>query len=581
MRGKVLMPTEHCFAGICFIPLETSSPKFFGFSELLAGLALMVLAWTIADVRYRFRVRAAPLPLQNITFLVVAAIGILTLLTDLWRAEGWLVPEGNVLTPAIWQAALAALFLLTFLTWTWFAFIRPPRFGKRNAKRYAQALYRFILKGDPTELASIADELMRSARPLVGYATNRDARGTYRSGKIDGTGHRVPPDVEAYANDLLLLIADKRLCRVIVASSPGTALAIFREMAETKRYGIQVGTFARNIVNEAIVNKDSFLYHEAEGYESGLLGYHKPLSQAMFSNYEMVETIGTLLDPDIKVKSKWDATQWSAYCRAVLIVFRDYTEKSLGSHSYTLARAMGYIEWALMDLYKLDGMPSVPWDDDLLSRLREVVRFVQATVGTLDNKVIPDRVTLRLREQESVLNSRSIYDDVAKIIFEVIFAASAVKSPRDHCWWIQHNSVWGELFNFNHLLGPAGRVVKFKVRRLLYDSIAEMNRFPNFKGAKILGFCLNVMGLELSDGRYDKDSRALHKAVLAWTKRHYAWLNNYNPRVADACLVDGTTYDAEHHRIVRTYPVEGLRRKAQYTYLDVAPPPSPPDPDQE
>jgi hypothetical protein len=51
-------------------------------------------------------------------------------------------------------------------------------------------------------------------------------------------------------------------------------------------------------VAEAIANKDSFLFHEAEGYHSGLIGYHKPLSHAMFSNYDMVETIGSLLDPD-------------------------------------------------------------------------------------------------------------------------------------------------------------------------------------------------------------------------------------------------------------------------------------------
>ena len=101
---------------VCFIPLDTNGPKLFGFSEFLAGLALMVLAWTIADVRYRFRVRTAPLPLQGITFSVVAAVGILTLLTDLWRAEQWLVPQGNVLTPATWQALLGGLFLLTFLT---------------------------------------------------------------------------------------------------------------------------------------------------------------------------------------------------------------------------------------------------------------------------------------------------------------------------------------------------------------------------------------------------------------------------------------------------------------------------------
>ena len=107
------MTVEQCFVGVCFIPLDGSGQKFFGFSEFLAGLALMVLAWTIADVRYRFRVRTAPIPLLGITFSVVATVGVLTLLTDLWRAEQWLVPKGNLLTPASWQAILGGLFLLT------------------------------------------------------------------------------------------------------------------------------------------------------------------------------------------------------------------------------------------------------------------------------------------------------------------------------------------------------------------------------------------------------------------------------------------------------------------------------------
>lgn len=74
MEGKVSI--DHCLGLVCFIPLDPSAPKFFGFSEFLASLALMVLAWTIADIRYRFRVRTAPIPLQAITFWMVVAVGL-------------------------------------------------------------------------------------------------------------------------------------------------------------------------------------------------------------------------------------------------------------------------------------------------------------------------------------------------------------------------------------------------------------------------------------------------------------------------------------------------------------------------
>lgn len=564
------MTVEQCFWGICFIPLDGSGQKFFGFSEFLAGLALMVLAWTTADVRYRFRVRSAPIPLQGITFSVVAAVGVLTLLTDLWRAEQWLVPKSNLLTPASWQAILGGLFLLTFLIWTWFAFIRPPTYSRHNAERFARTLYRFILKGSPAELAVIADELAYSARALVHHATDWGRLKYYRLEQEDEK--KDLPKVEEYANDLLLLIADKRLCRAIVESSPGTALAVFRAMADTKKYGIQVETFAKNIVGEALANKDSFLYHEAEGYQSGLIGYIKPLSQAMFSNYEMVETIGTLLDPDLYSKRTWDAAQWDAYCRMVLMTFRSYVEEGYSEHSFVIFRAKNYIAHAASDLYKLNDVANSAWDDELQTRLRVIVKFIKDAVEILERKGVPHYPKLRIRDKYRPA-SETFYDHIASLIFEVVFAASAITSP-SLCGWIQYSEVWSELFNFEyHLQGKAGTVVKFKVRRLLYDEIADMKHFPNFKGARILRFCLNVMGLSIIPGDYHKDSRALHRAVLAWTKKNYVWLHGYNPRVAEACLGDGITYDAENRRLVFMKPAEGLRREPIYVYLDLDPPP--------
>lgn len=564
------MSSDSCFWFFCFAPLDANAPRFFGFAEFLAGLALMVLAWTIADVRYRFRVRTTPLPLQGITFAVVGAVGLMTLLTDLWRAEEWLVPQGDLLTPSGWQAFLGGLYLLTFLTWAWFAFIRPPIYGKWNAERYARTLYSVILKGSPSELSVIADEFALSVKSLISYATDRGELKNYP--RPEGQSRKRPKrlsKVTGYANDILVLIADKRFCRAIVESSPGTALALFHEIGETKKYGIQVEIFAKNIVNEALANKDSFLFHESEGYESGLIGYHKPLSQAMFSNYRMVEVIGTLLDPDIWDKQKWDAAQWKAYCRVVLLTLRDYVSKDFWNHSFVLYRAKGYIEHAAFDLYKINGLSNSAWDDDVQTRLRVVIDFIKDAVEILDKKGMSKHLSLRTRDERAVGN---FYDHLASMIFEVIFSASAVRSSTDLCWWVQHNAVWGELFNFNRLNGAAGKVVKFKVRRLIYDEIVDMKRFPNFKRAKILGFCLNVMGLTIRGKDYDRDSRALQKALLSWTKKNYAWLYVYNPRVAEACLVDGMTYDAKRLRLVKSHPAEGLRREPHYVYFNVDPP---------
>ena len=87
------------------------------------------------------------------------------------------------------------------------------------------------------------------------------------------------------------------------------------------------------------------------------------------------------------------------------------------------------------------------------------------------------------------------------------------------------------------------------------------------------------MGLAVRKGNYDKDSRALQRAVLAWTRKNFVWLHGYNPRIAEACLVDGMSFDSENRRLVRTSPAEGLRREPSYIYLELDSPPPEPDAD--
>lgn len=159
--------------GICIelAPIDASAPKFFGFSEFLTSLALMVLAWTTSDVRYRFRIQCAPISLQHFAFRIVTTVGILTLLTDLWRTKNWCVPTFIPLTLGLWQAIMGGALLLTFIFWVRIAFIHPPVYNIYNARRFTQALYLIILKGSKEELPIIADELTHSMKNIVIYAT--------------------------------------------------------------------------------------------------------------------------------------------------------------------------------------------------------------------------------------------------------------------------------------------------------------------------------------------------------------------------------------------------------------------------
>lgn len=379
------MATDRCFAGICFVTLDPAAPKFFGFSEYLAALALMVLVWTTTDIRYRFRIATAPVPLHLLTFSVVAGVGSLALLTDLWRAARWRVPRGPLLTPETWQAVLGAAFLLVFLTWAWFAHLRPPKYGPRNAQRYANFLYRTILNGSPADMATIGGEMIRSMPSLIAAVPELPPRGMKGAENAPS-----PPPWRCLAHEILLLIADPRFCRSLVGASPGTIHMAFQEMSKTGKYRVPIGPFGRNVVAAAIENKDSFLYHEQDGLASGLLGYVKPLSQAMFGNYRMVEEIDRLLDIDHRSMRRWSEAEWNAYCGAVLILLRSHVAEDFWSHSYTLYRAFDRIGGAADDLYKLDGLDGASWESDAIRRLQVCVDFCEEALAILDKNDPPE-----------------------------------------------------------------------------------------------------------------------------------------------------------------------------------------------
>jgi hypothetical protein len=553
--------TEFLF-GVCLVPTAGSS-SLFSFKDFIAALALLIIVYTVSDIRYRFRVAVAPIPLFTITYALISAIGFLTLLTDVWINEKWLVPSTPFITTAIWQGILAALFLGLVITWMHYAFMRPPTFGRNNYKQYAQELYRIVLKGSEGELPIIAHELSASARSLVTLASGAEKR--------KGESESPKACAEGYASDLLLLIANRKFCRHLVASSPVTAIRLLDAVSDAKAYDVPIGPFAQNVSTEAIRNKDSALYHEDEGYTAGLLGYVKPFSQALYGNYELVEGLRNQGPLDVHYKSvwSWDADQFEAYSRVALMTLKSYLAlKRWGVHSFVLTRTVHEIQEttsrAISDVKKAGD----DYYGDAWHRLRAGVRFIKDSIdaiGELDPP--PDARTLRVRSKTKYRDG-DLYDRLADAMFEIIHSAAYIEGPVDKAWVIHPNMVWGEFFELgkNH---RAWSIVRFKLRRLLYDEIKELETLPHYKSARILGICLNVMGLKMGKrSGYGREQTALKAAVLAWTQRNYLKLRQVNEDIADSCVIGSITFDAEKERLVKTY-AKGLEPEPHREYLDL------------
>jgi hypothetical protein len=116
VRGVSVTLSADCPLGLCLVAASSTAHKIFGFAEFVTALALLVIVYTVTDVRYRFRVAIAPIPLFSLTFVPLAFIGLGTLSSDLWFAKAWPVPR-LLSDQLLWQTSFGLLFLLVALAW--------------------------------------------------------------------------------------------------------------------------------------------------------------------------------------------------------------------------------------------------------------------------------------------------------------------------------------------------------------------------------------------------------------------------------------------------------------------------------
>ncbi len=538
-----------CFYSLCFVPPEAtgSTAKLFGFSEFLASLALLVVIFTVSDTRYKFRISIAPIPLYGITFFIISLTGFGSLISDFWIGQNWWVLKTELNIRVIFQAVLGFLFLSCFILWVYFAFINPPRFSKRNSEKYIKSLYLYILKGNNGELAVIADELGYSAYDIV--------KNAGRKGKLK--------IINEVANDILLLIANRKFCFVLVNESPRTAVDIFISMTEQGIYDIPINQFSARISEEAILNKESIIYHEEDGYHSGLMGYIQQWSKAVYGDPYLIDSLSknhlSPLNIDYRVLYKLDADQWNAYGRVISIYFDGLVNGSARSMlSSAFNKALDDFKMCTSELYKIDKLEDDVVESMLLDKARVSIDFLKDIFMILSkaNIKINDRC-----EGFKIKYPMDIYSSLANLMFNIIFDASKLKSPLFVTWHVQNNIVWDGFFNEIES-SKHYRITRSILIRLIYNELKEVKDNANFKNIRILGMLLNVLGLkEESIFIKSKDVKFLKRFALKIAKENYLSLIDNRPEVAEHMLGGGIGYDAETLSLVKIYP-RGIRKIA-------------------
>lgn len=560
------------FLRLCLTrPSDGQNFTIFGFPQFVEALALLLVVYNIFEPRAKFRAQTTPIPLLPITFASTVSIGIGTLLTDVWIDQRWpALPWG--LSRVEIEGSFGTWFLVLVCTWSWFAFLQPPVFSRFNSRRFGRALYRVIVRGSAAELPSVISELVRSATSLIQTVV----------GPPVVPGRRVPQPSEAatIAGEILLALGHRKVCRYVVSDTPELAIVLMESAAEAlerpsfrSRFA-PLGHFARNVTVEALLNPDSPLYHESSGFDSGLMGYIKPFSGAMYGHYRLVEQLAADFHSPLDVECDFfevcTPQQFDKYCKIVLITCRAYIDLGVSASSPALHRAFGNVKRGLDRLYTVNGSELTPSRNQEVEKLQSVVHFCTELIDHIEKK--GDYPLGRVRRQSPNLppghgdERDGLIDMIVSLLSSTIEAASHVYQTADNAWSVQYLSVWTSVYGVHN--SPVWRMVRRKLSRHLYEHVKQLERFPNFQAARIFGFCLHVLGIHLGGSRhgFDRADYALRQAVLLWARRNYMTLRAANLRVAEACLAGNITFDPRRRRLVRTYN-QGLNDKPPQNFL--------------
>ncbi len=534
--------------------VESNAVGIFGLAQFLSTLALFVAIFNVSDFRYRYRVSVWPLNVRTIGIWAVVSIGAVLILMDFWFQNH--LPLPHVLNSyANLKLALAASFAGLVVMFVAACFVWPTRFRRMNARRFFDVTNYYVHQGNADRLQAIAEELSPAMNDLFVSAS-----------KLSTENDLSFPTLAAH--DVMLILADRRFCHVVVDRVPGLALRCFQ--LASVHPTVPFADFAHFIGEEFVTNTSSAFYQE-DIFGSGYSRHAKPISKAVFGNYELIERCASErsspLDVQYRKVDAFDEQRIEGFFRAATAFVPGYLEATKGRlHSYAFARLLGSFESMTSPISTLDSMGEGWHRSSAYAGLSHSIQFIAFVVENLDKLNIPP-TSLR----EKTKGYLDPYDGLAELFYKAVLHAAFVTQPEFICWDIQHNLVWSGKLKFYHT-SKALPALQFKVRRKLYNKIREMDRFPNFVGARILGFCLNVLGLRLIDRRTDGLNRsdyALQRVVLSWTKRKFRWLAEDYPNLVAVCLQGFISYDKENNRLVQANGNKIKNTPNSFVYLDL------------
>ena len=510
-----------------------SEISFFNFTTFVTAMAVLILAWTNSNYRYKFRFQISfisPSILLGIVFL----LGLATVANDYTHFN-------FIWSYSTWQLILSIILLLLIFYWAFSCFVRPPKFRWYNHSRFRVFFQDVVFRRNYQEMTSLVSDFRRSIQSIIRFSKNQYE---IKEGNLS--------EIERDALMLIDLTGNDFFAKAVVDVDVRVAVDLFRNAKEKNKINHGMHVFAGNFITQALMNENSFLYTETK-YTNGSFSYYKPVISTIYSDYDLVHAFPQLLFPHNSLTRQWRAQQIEVYCAILLASIKGFFEKWYDDYFFN--QNFEELSSLTRKVLELNGVSGNLMNNESWLIYKEVINFYRDLILAISEISVPKRIQKKFSED---YKERDFFDIIADSIVKIMNWIGDVRGP--NFWLIQYMNFWDDIFH-TESEKESVKILMFKLRRAIYLTIKEDG---GYMGIRIHMMILNVMGLSPipRTKQLFKEDGILHRWLLYYTKYNLWTYYQNKPDFVNACMPDGMSIDVNTKELVRTIPsLIGLQKQ--------------------
>ena len=468
---------------------STTGKSFFGFSEFLTSLAILMIAWTTTNYKFKFRISISKIPKKKI-YKIACYIGAITLFFDFLTAIGVFTS----LTQLIVQLGCAIVLFSSVAYWVRRAFLEPPIFNQSNCEQYKTEFFRVCDYGTDEELNAITQEMSDSVNTLVDFA-------------FDYTKDKESKSFSKIQEQILYIftrMGTERFCRIAAKNGFGEKLLLC--IASKGKYNVGLESFADNFITEALKCDESFILNDTNP-RNAHLGSSLTKIKDIYGNKDLLLRLYGLIQPDISSTRNWNIKQVKAYVTCLLTAFDTcYGERAI---KFSFLKAYEILENTIKRCCSREN-----FDKESLELFKETISFYQKAIDTSFTQ--KDFFKQKYSYSDKFVE-KDFIDYFVDSVVKIIYFASTARGDVQYREIIQDQLCFENIYSISN---PQNDCIAF-YKKLNEAILLKVRQNQDLVGIYTLFFFLERCGLQINPDLKNKYLIELHTELLSYTAQHF------------------------------------------------------------